>query len=133
MAFEHLSANDGAVDVSRGIDADTLRTRMLGPGGLLVLDERDDLAGPRAADPNALVNAGQFVRAAVGSGFRVGDVDRVVGRDGDATRPSELPPLRDEAAALVEDLDAVVLAIAHEQPPLRIDRDRVRLAHLTRP
>src|SRR4051812_2079151 len=100
MTFEHLSANDGAIDVSRGIDADTLGARMLRPGGLLVFDERGDVAGPRAADPNALANAGQFVRAAVGSGFRVGDVDRVVGGDGDAARPSELPPFGDETAAL---------------------------------
>ena len=33
---------------------------------------------------------------------------------------------------LVEDLDAVVLAVADEQPAARIHRDRVRLAELAR-
>ena len=58
------------------------------------------------------------------------DVDAVVGGDGDAARPPELPPLVDERAVLIEDLDAVVLAVAHEHPPARVERDRVRLADL---
>ena len=50
--------------------------------------------------------------------------------DGDAARPAELPPLGDELAVLIEDLDAVVLAIADEQPAARVHRDGVRLADL---
>src|SRR5439155_11907030 len=40
-------------------------------------------------------------------------------------------PLVDEAAVLIEDLDAVVLAVADEEPTARVHRDRVRLAQLT--
>ena len=45
-------------------------------------------------------------------------------------RPSELLPFRDEVAVLVEDLDAVVGAIAHEKPPLGIERQRMRAVEL---
>ena len=56
----------------------------------------------------------------------------VVPVDVDAARPAELLPLIEELAVLVEDLDAVVLAVADEQPPLRIDRERVRHVELAR-
>ena len=83
-----------------------------------------------AADADALLDAGQFVRAGIGPRLGVGDVDGVVPRDGDAARPAELTPFVEELAVLIEDLDPVVLAVADEQPAARIHRDRVRLADL---
>src|SRR5262249_43828733 len=71
-------------------------------------------------------------RAGVGTGLGIGDVDRVVLRDEDAARPPELTPLVEHTAVLIEDLNAVVLAVADQQPAARIDRDRVRLAQLAR-
>lgn len=44
-----------------------------------------------------------------------------------------LPPLVEERAVLIEDLDPVVLAIADEQASTRVHRDRVRLAELAAP
>ena len=53
--------------------------------------------------------------------------------DVDAARPAELRPLLDELAVLIEDLDAVVAAVADEQAAPRIHRERVRLIELARP
>src|SRR5438128_11903360 len=104
---------------------------MIGRSRFRVLDERGDASVLRAADADAFPDAGQFVRAGVGPGLGVGHVDRVVLRDEDATRAAELPPLVEELAVLIEDLDAVVLAIPNEETPARVHRDRVRLAHFT--
>jgi uncharacterized protein YbjT (DUF2867 family) len=130
VSFEHLAADDGAVDVAARIDTDALRARVIGGRRLHVLDERRHDARFRAADTNPLANAGELARAGIGPRLGIGDVDRVVLGDGDAARPAELMPLRDEPALLIEDLNAVVLAIADEQPSLRVDRDGVRLADL---
>ena len=66
------------------------------------------------------------VRTAVAR-FGIGDIQRVgLPVDVDAARAAELEPLGDELAVLVEDLNAVVLAIADEQPAARIERQRVR-------
>ena len=45
----------------------------------------------------------------------VGDIDRVVGGDQQAARPAELRPLLEVAAVLVEDLQALVAAIARRR------------------
>ena len=84
-----------------------------------------DLAVLGAADADAALPAVVVLRHRLG--FRVGDVDHVVLVDEDAARPAELLPLVDELAVLIEDLDAVVVAIADEEPALRVDRERVRL------
>src|SRR5262249_27449925 len=65
------------------------------------------------------------VRPAV-PGFGVRNIDHVVSIDVDAARPTELEPLRDELAVLIENLDAIVLAITDEQPSSRIEDERVR-------
>src|SRR6266480_1866855 len=44
----------------------------------------------------------------------------------DAARAAELFPLGDEAAVLLEDLDAVVAAVGNEEPPLGVHGDIVR-------
>src|SRR5207253_1599602 len=58
--------------------------------------------------------------------FRVGHVDGVVAIDENPAGPSELFPLGDKLAVLVEDLDAVISAIPYEKPPARIHGERVR-------
>src|SRR5438105_14490715 len=103
---------------------------MIGRRRLRVLDERDDFAVLRAPDADPFLDAGQLVRAGIGTRLRVRYVDRVVLRDEDATRPAELAPLVQVVAVLIEDLDPIVLAIADEQPSARVHRNRVRLAHL---
>ena len=56
----------------------------------------------------------------------IGDVDRVVFRDRDAARPAELRPLVEKLAVLIEDLDAVVVAIADKEAAARVQGNRVR-------
>src|SRR4029077_1248509 len=60
----------------------------------------------------------------------VGDVDPVVPVDVNPARPAKLPPLLEEISVLVEDLDAAVAAVADEQAPLRVHRERVRRVEL---
>jgi hypothetical protein len=48
--------------------------------------------------------------------FRIGDINDVIPVDEDAAGPAELRPLVDEVAVLIEYLDAVVAAVAEEQP-----------------
>ena len=92
-------------------------------------NERRDQAVADAADADAALPA----VVVLGNGFRfgIGDVDDVVSVDEDAARPAELVPLIEEVAVLVEDLDAIVLAVADEQPAARVDGDRVRHVELT--
>ena len=78
MPFEHLAANDGAIDVALRIDADTFSAGVVAGRRLHVLDERPHGSVLRAADANALLDAGKFVGTGVRPGFGVGDVDRVV-------------------------------------------------------
>src|SRR4029077_8233871 len=65
-------------------------------------------------------------------GFRVGHVERVVPGDEQPTRATEISPFRDEAAFLIEDLNAVVAAVGDEQPALRIERQVVWTHQLAR-
>ncbi len=88
------------------------------------------LAVSDPADANAALPA--VVVARHRFGFGVGHIDHVVLVDVDAARPAELRPLFDERAVLIEDLDPVVVAVADEQPALRIQRERVRLIELAR-
>src|SRR5437868_15134398 len=120
MTLQHLPADDRAVHTAVAVHADTLGAGVLRARGLHVLDEGGDFARCGAADPNPLPDARQLVRTGVGTGLGIGDVDGVVSGDGDPARPAELPPFGEVPAFLIEDLDAIVLAIADEQPPLRI-------------
>src|SRR5439155_20153591 len=70
------------------------------------------------------------MRAGIGAGLRVCDVDSIVPGDEDAARPAEMTPFVEIGAVLIEDHDPVVLAISHEESPARVQSDRVRLAHL---
>src|SRR5262245_27679037 len=104
---------------------------MIGNGRFGILDERLHAAVLCAADANAFLDARELMSAGVGSGFRIRDIDRVVFCDRDAAGPAELVPLIEELSVLVENLDAVVFAIADEKPAARIHRDRMRFADLT--
>src|SRR4029078_8524595 len=64
--------------------------------------------------------------------LRIGDEQIIVGVDVDAARPAELIPAREILTVLVVDLDPVVVAIADEEPSLRVDRERVQARELAR-
>jgi hypothetical protein len=123
VLLQHLTANNGSISVAIGIDADAFCAAVVIGGRLQILDERRHCAGLRAADPDA------FLRAVLigPPRFRIGNVDGVVPRDVDAARTAELFPLDEKLPVLVEDLDAVVDAVADEDASLRIERDGVRL------
>src|SRR5204863_7001626 len=58
---------------------------------------------------------------------------RVVLVDVHAARPAKLLPLIDDPSVLIEDLDAVVPTVGHEDPSSRIHRHRVRRVELAGP
>src|SRR2546428_3248153 len=87
-----------------------------------IWDAVEDVAGLELADADAAEPAGVRGDAV---GFGVGDVDEAVAQV-DAARAAELFPLGDEAAVLLEDLDAVVAAVGNEEPPLGVHGDIVR-------
>src|SRR6185369_7189879 len=91
-----------------------------------------DLAGPRAADADAAFPARMVAVALRLPRLGVGDVDDVVPVDIDAARPAELAPDIQQLAVLVEDRDAVVPAVADEQPPAAVQGDGVRHLELSR-
>src|SRR5262249_52063318 len=125
-----LGADLGAVDVAHGVRGDTFGRA--GAGGVRhwIGDERGDGAVADPADANAALPA----IVILGDRFRfgIGDVDDVVLVDEDAARPAELRPLVEVVALLIEDLDAVVLAVADEQPAARIHGQRVGNIDLAR-
>src|SRR5258706_9981567 len=94
------------------------------------LDERNhrcDFAIFGAPDPNASCEP----RILFGVRLGIGHVHVVVPVDVDAARPAELFPLIEEASILIEDLNAAVAAVGHEDSPARIDRDAVRSIEFT--
>src|SRR5215813_2336922 len=121
-----LCAGLPRVEVTRGIGRDTF-----GHAGRLVFgaegrDKGCDLAVSGAADANSRPDTPVVFCVRLG----IRHVNGVVAIDEDPARPAELLPLRDEIAILVEDLNAVVAAVADEEPPLRIDCDRMRRVEL---
>src|SRR5262249_13633956 len=130
VALEHLPAHHGPVHIALGIDTDAFRAGVVRRRRLHVLDERRDGSILRAADPNALPDAHELVRAGVGARLRISHVDGVVFGDVDPARTSKLPAFGDVLSILVEDLDPIVFAIADEQAPAGIEGDGVRLADL---
>src|SRR5829696_3849197 len=116
------------IDIALGICGDALR----GAGAGRVLDgirnKRRDCPVLRAADANAAFPAIVVLRYRLG--FGIGDIDDITFVDVDSARAAELCPLIKEFSVLVENLDAVVLAVPDEQPPSRIHRDRMRNVEL---
>src|SRR5688572_3478938 len=89
-----------------------IATHARGLAGDVLGHEVPHLAGARAADAKALAPAGIVVVV----GFRIDGVERVVAIDVEAADAAELIPRVEVLAVLVEDLDAAVAAIGHEQP-----------------
>src|SRR5262245_5322467 len=116
------------VDVTGRVDDDALSCARAGGVLIGIGDEVHLLAVFRTADANAALPVLVVTRDRLRLG--IGDVDHVVLVDVDAARTAELVPLVEELAVLIEDLHAVVVAIADEQPAARIHRQRVRLIEL---
>src|SRR5882672_7641025 len=110
--FYELSRSDfSTVHIALGIHRQTLRR-----AGSLQLervgDAINDLAILQASDANASLPSGMG-REGKSVRFRVGDIDHVATQI-DAARTAELQPFGDEAAVLIEDLDAHVPPIGDE-------------------
>jgi hypothetical protein len=109
-----LGANLGSVD-----GAAAICSHAFGAAGHLVIriylgiwNEGSDRAGCGAPDSDTSPPA----RVICAPRFRIGYIDDVVLIDEDSAWPPELRPLRDEGPILVENLNAVVSAIANENP-----------------
>jgi len=149
--FLHGAGTDlGAVDVAGRVHGDAFsRQRARGPGrsiGLLhhrlavdhreglayagrIGNERRDVAVARAADPDAAHP--RPVRRVDRARLRISAVDDVVFVDRDAAQPAELVPRVERLVGLgIENLDAVVRTVGHEEPSLRIERGTMRLHEL---
>src|SRR6478672_8211782 len=100
------------VDVARRIDG-----YRLGHGVVEFLPDRAGL-GAGDEDPLTVVV--------------VHHVKRVVSRDEHAARRAQVRPLAEIAAVLVEDLDALVGAVAYEQPSSLVDHQRMRHVEFSR-
>ena len=92
-------------------------------------DEIPDLSRPGATDPKTLSPAG----IVVGAGLRIDRVEHVVVVDEEPTDPAELIPGVKVIPLLIEDLDPPIAPVGHEQPSLRVHRERVRSAELAIP
>src|SRR5262249_20145136 len=114
LAREHVAV---LVDGTEFRSAARSRTRV----AALVEDGILHPAVLRVADPNPLLEAWilDIVR------FRVEHVDQVVvvDRERDPARHAELVPARQKISILVEDLDAGIGAVAHEQPATLVHGD----------
>src|SRR6267378_2065686 len=123
-----LRSDLGAVDVALSVGRDAFGGA--GTGGVLVgiRNESRHLAVLGAADPDAALPVG--ARLVDRARLRIRNIDDIVLVDVDAARAAELRPLVDEVAVLIEDLDAVVAAVAKEQPAARVHRQRVRAVDL---
>src|SRR5688500_2500452 len=123
-----LRTRFAAVQVALAVDRDELRagSRRLARVSPRILDERRYPPTPGIADPDAHLPA----RILHIVGFRVGDVNLIPRVEEDAARPPELRPLREELPFLVEELDPVVRAIAHEDAAARVHRNGVERAEL---
>src|SRR6266853_1881619 len=109
-----LGPDFGAENVAHGIRGDALGGAGAGDLFHRVRNERRYRAVVHAPDPDAALPAVVIFRD--GFRFGIGDIDDVVLVDEYAARPAELMPLGDVVAVLVEDLDAVVVAVADEEP-----------------
>src|SRR5215510_6673111 len=123
---EILRARLSRVEITRRIRRDTF-----GHAGRVVFgaegrDKSCDLAVSGASDANSRPDTGVVFRVRLGIRY----VNDVVAIDEDPAWPAELLPLGDEIPLLIEDLDAFVAAVADEDPPLRINSDRMRRVEL---
>src|SRR5271165_224269 len=97
-----------------------------------IRNERRHRSVLRAADPDAALPARVMtIPVAIGR-FRIGHVNRIVPIDIDPARPAELFPFLQKLAILVEDLYAIVGAIADEQASARIECQCMRSIKVAR-
>ena len=129
MLLQHPPADDGPVDVACRIHSNALGPAVLDGRRLQVFDQVEDRSVARVADPDPLLPA--RIVGAVRLG--VGHVDAVVGADRDAARSAELIPDVEQRSLLVEDRDAIVAPVTHENAALGVERDRVRHVELAGP
>src|SRR5262249_49946921 len=113
-----LGVGVAGIDVTVVVDTDAFQRA----GELALLDERGDFAVPHIADPNALLEARIELLARLG----VRDVDHIVLVDVEAAWPTELLPLVEQLAVLVEDLDTAVGAVRDEQAACGVEGKAVR-------
>src|SRR5262249_47090496 len=113
-----------AIDIAGIVEADSF-----GRLGLGCWNEGRHLAILGAAD----ADAGLETRIAGRVRLIVRHVDHVVLVDADVARSAELLPFSDELSGRIEDLNAAVAAVGHENPSLRIHRDSMQLIELARP
>src|SRR6267378_3306468 len=106
--LEHLAADDGAVDVSIRVHSYAFGSAVVDGGRFHIFDKVFDRAVFGAADADTFFPAG-LVRP---PRLRVCDIHRVVLGDEDPAWPRELTPGVEVAAILVEDLDAIIGAVA---------------------
>src|SRR5256885_7476255 len=108
---------ESAIDVSGIIGRNTFQCVALVPR-----NESRHLAVLDAADPDPLLES----RIDLIARGRVRDVEDVLLVDEDAARPSELAPIGDELAILIEDLNPAVRAVGDIKPALGIHRESMR-------
>src|SRR2546428_2057385 len=106
--LQHLAADDGAVDVPIRVHSYAFGSAVVDGGRFHIFDKVFDRAVFGAADADTFFPVG-LVRP---PRLRVGDIHRVVLGDEDPAWPRELAPGVEVAAILVEDLDAIIGAVA---------------------
>src|SRR4051812_43101834 len=114
VPFQRLRSNLSAINHARFVDADSLGGARVRCHLDRIGDEKFHRSITRAADANAALPRA-LATVAHRPRLRVGDVDVVLRVDVDAARTAELIPGVEELAILVEDLDAIVAAVADEE------------------
>src|ERR1700676_1722562 len=119
VSLQSLRTDFRSVDVALGIHCNAFRPA--GAGGLFhgIGNERDylsvfDAAVTNAAFPPIMVPGN-------GLGFGGAHIKHVLLVDENSARPAELAQLGNKFAVLIEDLNSIVVAVAHEQPTLGIE------------
>src|SRR5438105_3548286 len=134
--FFHVHSEFRAIDISRRIRGNSFGYCGLSGGRI----------GPRvghkvfyqavlgATDANAPLTAWVVsVALLAAAGFRISDVQHIIPVNEDSARAAELFPLGNETAVLVKDLDAVILAIAHEKASPRVECQSMRTVEFACP
>src|SRR5437879_3301208 len=132
----HVHREFRAIDISCRIRGNSFRYCGLSGGriGPRVGHEVFYRAVLGATDANAPLTA-RVVSVALlaAAGFRISDVQHIIPVNENPAWAAELLPLGNEAAVLVEDLDAVILAVAHEKASPRVERQSMRTVEFTDP
>src|SRR5579883_321774 len=120
-----LGTDLGAIDIPFGVRGDALGIARDGRAIGGVGDERGHGAIARAADANAALPSRVMAVTFLIGGFGVGHVDHVVAVDVDSAGARELLPFGEKSAVLVENLNAVIGAVADKEAAARIERKGV--------